>query len=256
VANPERPRRDDLERAHTPEAIRLRLSGLPGHSYLRDFVYGAVDGAVTTFAVAAGAEGASLSPGIVLVLGFANLVADGFSMGAGNFLAVRAAQAERRSARRTEELHITSYPAGEREEVRQIFARKGFSGDDLERVVDVITSDRHQWVDTMLKEELGLPARTPSPRRAAASTFAAFVLAGLVPLLPYLLARAVPSVLPAAFISSAVLTGAVFFLVGALKGRFVAERWHLAGFETLLVGGSAAGLAYVVGLLLRRLVGT
>lgn len=256
MAEYERPDRDALERAHTPEAIRQRLSGLPGHSYLRDFVYGAVDGAVTTFAVAAGAEGASLSPGIVLVLGLANLVADGFSMAAGNFLGVRAAQAERRSALRTEEFHITRYPDGEREEVRQIFARKGFSGDDLERVVDVITSDRHQWVDTMLKEELGLPGRSPSPWRAAASTFVAFVLAGVMPLLPYLLARAVPAMLPAAFVSSAVLTGAVFFLVGALKGRFVAERWRLAGLETFLVGGSAAGLAYVVGLLLRRLAGT
>ncbi|HVR75645.1 MAG TPA: VIT1/CCC1 transporter family protein [Planctomycetota bacterium] len=256
MAEQDRPDRDDLERAHTPEAIRQRLSALPEHSYLRDFVYGAVDGAVTTFAVAAGAEGASLSPGIVLVLGLANLVADGFSMAAGNFLGVRAAQAERRSALRTEELHIKHYPDGEREEVRQIFARKGFSGDDLERVVEVITSDRRQWVETMLREELGLPARGPSPGRAAASTFAAFVLAGLVPLLPYLLARVVPALLPAAFVSSAVLTGAAFFLVGALKGRFVAERWHLAGLETLLVGGSAAVLAYVVGLLLRSLVGT
>ena len=242
----------DMMESHTPEAIQKRLVEGPSHSYLRDFVYGAVDGSVTTFAVVCGVAGAGLSSGIIVVLGAANLIGDGFSMAAGNYLATRAEQAERRRARRTEEEHIAKYPEGEREEVRQIFARKGFSGADLERVVDVITSDKRQWVDTMIREELGLTTQGPSPTRAAFTTFASFVLIGLLPLLPFVW-RSMGGTVSHAFLLSTLVTAAAFFAVGALKGRFVAERWYLSGLETLGVGGSAAALAYAVGRLLKGL---
>jgi VIT1/CCC1 family predicted Fe2+/Mn2+ transporter len=244
----------DMQASHTPEAIQKRLVEGPNHSYLRDFVYGAVDGSVTTFAVVSGVAGADLPPGIIVVLGAANLIGDGFSMAAGNYLATRAEQAERRRARRTEEAHIAEYPEGEREEVRQIFARKGFTGADLERVVDVITSDKKQWVDTMIREELGLTTQGPSAARAALATFSSFLLIGLLPLLPFIW-EAAGGAMARPFLLSAVTTCAAFFAVGALKGRFVAERWYLSGVETLAVGGSAAGLAYAVGWLLKGLAG-
>ena len=156
-----------LAAAHTPEAIRARLQAGPSHSYLRDFVYGATDGLVTTFAVVAGAAGASLSGGIVLILGAANLLADGFSMAVGNFLGARAESQLRDRARRTEERHIALIPDGEREEIRQIFQRKGFEGPDLERVLQVITSDKKLWVDTMVNEEMGHALHPSSPWAAA-----------------------------------------------------------------------------------------
>ena len=84
--------RESLSRDHTQEAIAGRLAAATQHSYLGDFVLGAVDGAVTTFAVVAGGAGAGLSNGIVLILGFSNVLADGFSMAAGNFLKARADQ--------------------------------------------------------------------------------------------------------------------------------------------------------------------
>jgi len=244
----------NMMESHTPEAIQKRLVEGPNHSYLRDFVYGAVDGSVTTFAVVSAVAGAELSAGIIVILGAANLIGDGFSMAAGNYLATRAEQAERRRARRTEEAHIAEYPEGEREEVRQIFARKGFSGQDLERVVDVITSDKKQWVDTMIREELGLTTQGPSAARAASTTFASFVLIGLLPLLPFVW-KSMGGAIARPFLLSALVTAAAFFAVGALKGRFVAERWYLSGLETLGVGGSAASLAYAVGWLLKGIAG-
>ena len=246
----------EFRSAHTPAAIRARLLAGPKHSYLRDFVYGAIDGTVTTFAIVAGVAGAGLSAGVVVVLGVANLVADGFSMAVSNFLATSADQQLRDRARHIEEFHIAEFPEGEREEIRQIFAAKGFTGADLERVVSVITADKKQWVDTMLMEELGLALSGPSPWRAALATFAAFVVVGVLPLLAFVVQLAAPGWLENVFLCSTLVTGITFFAVGALKGRYVERRWQLSGLETVAIGGSAAALAYFVGLMLRGFAGT
>jgi vacuolar iron transporter family protein len=236
---------DFLRSDHTTEAIAARLAAAKSHSYLGDFVLGAVDGAVTTFAIVAGAAGAGLSSGVVLVLGLANVLADGFSMAAGNFLKARADQQVLQRFRRMEEAHIEHIPEGEREENRQIFRGKGFEGEMLERVVRVITEDRQRWVNTMLTDEWGLQLQPPSPWRAAVATLCAFVLAGLVPLAPLVVLmqrRASES-----FAASAVMTGVTFFLIGIVRGRVVDQRPLVSGVETLLIGGSAALVAFLVG---------
>jgi VIT1/CCC1 family predicted Fe2+/Mn2+ transporter len=242
---------DRLQSEHTSEAIAQRIAAATQHSYLGDFVLGAVDGAITTFAIVAGATGAGLSNGVVLVLGVANVLADGLSMAAGNFLRARSDQQLLARFRRMEEAHIEHIPEGEREEVRQIFQSKGFEGPVLDKIVEVITQDRRRWVDTMLTEEWGLQLTPPSPWRAGLATFAAFVLAGLVPLGPVLFGLNQPAA--ETFLSSAILTGMTFFAVGYVRGRVVERRPWAAGFESLLIGGGAAAIAYVVGKLLERL---
>ena len=245
---------EDLKQTHTADAVAARLAGPSADSYLRDFVYGAIDGAVTTFAVVSGVAGADLSAGIVLILGAANLVGDGFSMAASNYLGTRAERQQRDHARRVEEREIEAYPDGEREEVRQILATKGFEGELLEQAVDVMTADRTRWVDLMLQEELGLSLGGTNPLRAAGTTFLAFVLVGLIPLVPFIGQELGLLGDRGIFALSAVLTGVAFFGVGAAKARFVERNAILSGLETLAVGGAAAGLAYLVGLALKSIV--
>ncbi len=240
-----------LEQDHTPSAVRARLSRRPSPSYLHDFIYGAVDGAITTFAVVAGVTGASLDEKVVIILGGANLVADGFSMAASNFLGSRAERQRRERARNEEERHIRLVPEGEREEIRQIFAAKGFEGSDLERIVDVITADRELWAETMMTEELGFSSTLPNEYRAALATLVAFLTIGFLPLLAFVYDLAIPGDLDNAFLWSTVMTAAAFVIVGALKSRLVDERWWRSALETLAVGGLAASLAYAVGAFLQ-----
>jgi vacuolar iron transporter family protein len=237
-----------MEHEHTAEAIRERLEEGPQLSYLRDWIYGGIDGAVTTFAIVAGVVGGQLSANVVVILGVANLIADGFSMAASNFSGTKAERDEHDRLRDIEYRHIRLEPAGEREEVRQIYRAKGFEGADLERIVEVITSDRERWVETMLVEEYGLPKEIRSPGRAAISTFAAFVLCGVVPLIPFLFG------LRGSFAIATICTLAVFFVIGSAKSLWSVIPWWRSGLETLAIGATAAALAYGIGAALRGIV--
>jgi VIT1/CCC1 family predicted Fe2+/Mn2+ transporter len=239
----------NMEHEHSAEAIKQRIAKGPGHNYLRDWIYGGIDGSVTTFAVVSGVSGARLSPWIILVMGFANLFADGFSMAASNYLGTKAEHDDLHRLEAIENRHIDMEPEGEREEVRQIFRQKGFAGDDLRRIVQLITADRKRWVRTMLTEEYGLPYEVRSPWLAALSTFSSFFVCGLIPLLPYVFQ------LNHAFVLSLIVTGAVFFAIGSAKSRWSTASWLRSGLVTLFVGGIAASLAYAAGVILRTLAG-
>lgn len=241
-----------LEHRHHPAAIAERLERGGRPSYLGDAVLGAVDGTVTTFAVVASVAGAGLGTGVAVVVGLANVVADGFSMAAGNALRARADHEILAQARAMEERHVEEVPEGEREEVRQIFAAKGFAGRPLEDAVAIVTADRKRWVDTMLTEEFGLRLDPPSPFKTGAVTFFAFVGAGLVPLLPLLFLRAFAAP-EAVFAASVAATAVTFFAVGWIKGRVLGRSRVTSGLETLVVGGAAAAIAWGVGRLVAGL---
>ena len=234
-----------LEHDHDPASIRERLAGPPRISYLKDAVFGAIDGAVTTFAIVAGVVGANLPLKVIVALGIANVLADGFSMAAGNYSGTKAELDEAMRLREIEERHIRLEPAGERAELREILAAKGLQGDVLTAATDAIASDRKRWIDMMLVEEYGLSPVDPHPMRAALATFAAFLVAGMVPLIPYLIGAAEP------FRLSIWATGITFFAVGAIKSMWSLAPWWRSSFETLAIGGAAATIAYVVGTLFR-----
>lgn len=238
-----------LEHGHNPRDIAKRLRQGPRVSYLRDWVYGGIDGTVTTFAVVAGVVGAELSTKALLILGAANLFADGFSMAAGNYSGTKAEIEEYEQVRRMEERHVEFAPDGEREEIRQIFAAKGFTGEALDSAVDVITSKRERWVDTMMTEEHGLPPISRSPARAALMTFFAFLICGTIPLLPFVAGN------QGAVFASTLMTGVTFFAIGSLRSRWSPLPWWRAGLETFLIGITAAAVAYLVGVAVARLVG-
>src|SRR5688572_20278728 len=170
-------------------------------------------------------------------------------MAASNYLGTRAELDDYRRLEKIEYRHIEVEPEGEREEVRQIYVEKGFQGEELEKAVELITSDKDRWVKTMLTEEYGLPSEIRSPWTASFATFAAFVICGLVPLLPYLFR------INSSFLISCVTTGATFFLIGSFKSRWSTSGWLRSGLETLSVGALAAGMAYAVGVFLKSIVG-
>ena len=237
-----------MEHDHSTEAIRSRLLAGPPITYIRDWVYGGIDGTVTTFAIVASAIGANLSTRIILIMGIANLIADGFSMAASNYSGTKTEKDDHARLHAFEEKQITADPEGEREEVREIFRIKGFTGEDLERAVTIVTSDRKRWIETMLTEEYGMPAVLRSPTIAGASTFAAFLLCGAIPLIPFAAGlNASPEI-------SLVLTALVFFGIGSTKSRWSLSAWWRSGFEIVAIGLGAAGLAFLVGYVLKNLL--
>ena len=121
-------------------------------AYITEFVYGGIDGAITTFAVVAGAAGANADLYWVLIFGFANLIADGFSMSVGSYFSVKAERDNFEKHQAIEYWEVENLREREVEEIREIYATKGFKGELLEKVVEVITSDKDVWVDAMMKE--------------------------------------------------------------------------------------------------------
>jgi len=216
--------------------------------YLGEFVYGGIDGSVTTFAVVAGAAGATLDSAVVIILGFANLIADGFAMSVGAYLSTKSEKENYKKHESIEYWEVDNLPEKEKEEIRDIYRAKGFEGEILEEIVKTITADKDRWVDVMMKEELEMSKETKSPWAMGGVTFLSFLLFGFIPLLVYVLDYfELMSDKSSLFLYSSVLTGMVFMLIGYLKALVNQTKIFRSISETFLLGAAAAALAYLVG---------
>jgi VIT1/CCC1 family predicted Fe2+/Mn2+ transporter len=244
-------REQELER-HIKEEHRRS----PFSSYLKEIIYGGVDGIITTFAVVAGFSGASLSGDatvqlssmVVLLFGLANLFADGVSMGLGNFLSIRSDQNLYRSIRAREEHETRMNGDVEAEETVTILMGKGFTQEDARTITALYRKNSEYWIDFMMNNELEISdPRNNNALSSGLATFLAFLSFGIVPLLPFLV---FDSFTPhALFQVSAFGTILALVMLGLVKSEIVGgSSWRSVG-EVVLVGGAAALVAFFVGTL-------
>lgn len=231
--------------------------------YIKSMVYGGLDGIITTFAVVASTAGANFDIGVVIVLGVANLIADGISMGVGDFLSSQAEEAFARAESKRERWECENYLEGEQREMIELFEKKGFSTEDATTIIMIYSKYTDAFVDLMLIEELGIEPPDDDvwgPAKNGAVTFASFMVFGSIPLIFYIITLffGLPTSggVDITFILSAVATAVTLFTLGALKSRLTSEKWWKAGSLMLLNGGLAAGAAYGVGVALGAAVGT
>ena len=221
-----------------------------GGDAVRDLILGMSDGLTTPFALAAGLAGAATSNLLVVIGGLAEIAAGSISMGLGGYLAAKslADTYHRELARETEETH--TMPSEERAEVWRIFRDYGLRGTALEQATSAITANRDAWVRFMMREELGL--EEPAPRAAlwsAARIAGAYVVAGIIPLSPYL----TPVSLHTALMLSSVVTGIALAIFGAIKGSYSGAPPLRSAVQTLAIGGTAAAVAYWIGRIVSQL---
>lgn len=210
---------------------------------VRDVVIGMSDGLTVPFALAAGISGAIAVSHIVVTAGIAELAAGGISMGLGGYLAARTDVEHYESERRREQREIEEIPEAEKSEVLNIFRGYGLSDEDARRASAGLTADRKRWTDFMMRFELGL--EEPDQQRAPKSALTiggAYVVGGLVPLLPYMLIQNSKSAL---YLSSLVTLLALFGF-GAVKGALTGVAWLRSAIQTVIIGGVAATVAFLI----------
>jgi vacuolar iron transporter family protein len=243
--------------AHTQKAITQadEEHGGAGSQYLGEMVYGGLDGIITTFAVVSGVAGAQLGTPIILILGLANLLADGFSMATGAYLSTKSEQEYYRKEWEREAWEVEHFPDGERAELQEVYRKRGYAEDEARQLVEIQSREPKRWVKAMMIDELGMLEDEVNPLLNGLVTFGAFVVAGAVPLLIYLLGLAFPVPSEAAFPVAIALSGLALFGLGAAKVMVTRLNPIRSGLEMLIVGGLAAGVAYVVGALLKGIGG-
>ncbi|OGS96460.1 MAG: hypothetical protein A3K04_05935 [Gallionellales bacterium RBG_16_56_9] len=229
--------------------------GGAGSQYLGEMVYGGLDGIITTFAVVSGVAGAQLGTPVILILGLANLLADGFSMATGAYLSNKSEQEYYRKEWQREAWEVEQFPDGERAELYELYRRRGYAEDEARQLVGIQSREPTRWVKAMMVDELGLLEDEGNPLLNGLVTFTAFVSAGALPLLIYLLGLVFPVPAQAAFPVAISLSGLALFGLGAAKVTVTKLNPIRSGLEMLIVGGLAASVAYIVGALLKGIGG-
>lgn len=212
---------------------------------IREIVFGYNDGSVSTLALIAGVTGGALAREQILIAGFSAVVAGGISMAMGAYISSKSEIEYHESEIGSEEREIEHTPEIEREEVRQIYMKKAqFTEEELNLIVNRITGDKKTWLDTMMKEELGLfKERFENPIKLGLIMFFAFVAGGILPVIPFLILSAIRT----SFLISIVVTFASLFTIGVWKTTFTKKNWLLSGVEMVFVGVFATFIPYIIG---------
>ena len=210
---------------------------------VRDVVIGMSDGLTVPFALAAGLSGAIDNSHIVVVAGLAEIAAGSIAMGLGGYLAARSDAEHYESERQREEREVQEIPDEEAREVQTVFADYGLSREESVPVVQALTRKPKQWVDFMMRFELGL--EEPDPKRALQSALtiaASYIGGGFIPLAPYMVLHSSRLALG----WSVVLTLIALGVFGYIKGRFTGSRPVRSASQTIVIGGLAAGAAFLL----------
>lgn len=217
-------------------------------NYIRDVVFGFGDGVNTSLGIVAGIGGATVGVDIVILAAIIGMFTGAKAMAVQNYLAVKSQIEILQSEIKREEYEIENTPEKEREEIVEIYKAKGFFGEELNMVVNKITSNKGVWLRTMLTEELGLNLEIlGSPIKGAIVMFISFLVGGILPILPYFIVKTglinnFTALLIAISIS---LTSS--FVIGAIKGRLAKKSWIKGGLEMSLLGTGIALLGYGIG---------
>jgi len=210
---------------------------------VRDVVIGMSDGLTVPFALAAGISGAVDNSRLVVVAGLAEIAAGSIAMGLGGYLAARSDAEHYESERIREEREVEEVPDEEAREVVKVFTDYGLTREEAAPVVEAMTKKPKQWVDFMMRFELGL--EEPEPKRAlqsAATIAGSYIAGGFIPLSPYMLIHSSRQ----ALVWSAVVTLLALGVFGFIKGRFTGSRPGRSAAQTIVIGGLAAAAAFLI----------
>ncbi len=249
----------DVEKMKQAHSVRApERHKIEAGKYVKSLIYGGVDGIITTFAIVAGVVGAQLDFSAIIILGFANLLADGLSMGIGDYLSSKSEREYEQGEREREEWEVEHYPEGEKKEMIEIYEDKGISSEEAQAIVEILSKYPKAWVDVMMAEELGIIETDESPAKNGIATFLSFALFGFVPLITYVIAQLWPYLVEnqnVSFLIACIITGLTLFVLGSLKVKVTGKNFIRSGLEMLALGGLAAAAAYGIGFGLRALIG-
>jgi len=251
---------DGISSKNAHQKAPEKHSGAAG-KYLKSIVYGGLDGIITIFSMVASIAGAGYDVNAVIIIGLAGLLADGISMGMGDFLSSKAENDYTNEERKREVWECDNYIEGEIEEMMRVYTDKGMSEEDARTIVTTMAKYRDIFVDTMMMEELGLMPvdADDSPMKNGLVTFVAFVVFGAIPMISYIAsvggdkADAMKNV-EGGFIICSAITVLTMFGLGAYTSKFSPTKWYVGGAWVGANGGAAAAIAYFIGWALSKIV--
>ena len=217
-------------------------------NYIRDIVFGFGDGVNTSLGIVAGIGGASVGVDIVILAAIIGMFTGAKAMAVQNYLAVKSQIEILQSEIKREEYEIENAPEDERKEIEEIYKSKGFAGEELNMVVNKITSNKGVWLKTMLTEELGLNLEIlGNPIKGAIVMFISFLIGGILPILPYFIVKTGLINNFTALLIAISMSLSSSFMIGAIKGRLAKKSWVKGGLEMSLLGTGIALLGYGIG---------